>query len=302
MKKVFAISINYNRPDLTSRLLESLRNSKSGSFELDTIIVDNGTIEKYSLDKKFDDVVLIRPGTNTGFAGGMNIGIKNALEKNADYVLLINNDTVLDKRLIDNLFKAIESNEKFGIVSPKIYFEKGKESHKDRYNREDLGRVIWYAGGFMDWDNARSVHRGVDEVDHGQYDKAEKIDFATGCCMMIRADVLEDVGLFNERYFLYYEDADLCMRVRRARFDIYYEPKAFLYHENASSSGSGSPLHDYFLTRNQMIFGMGYAPFKTKIALIRQSLGLLFNGRKYQKKGIRDYYLRKFGMGSYFEK
>jgi len=168
-----------------------------------------------------------------------------------------------------------------------------------------LGKVFWYAGGVIDWANVKSVHRGVDEVDHGQYDENKEIEFATGCCMMIKREVLEKVGLFDKRYFLYYEDADLSVRIKKAGFSIYYAPKAFLYHLNASSSGGagrGNELQDYFLTRNQMFFGMKYAPIRSKIALIRQSLRLLSNGRREQKKAIQDFYLGRLGKGSFFEK
>jgi len=142
-------------------------------------------------------------------------------------------------------------------------------------------------------------------VDHGQYDTTEEISFATGCCMMFKGDVLKKVGLFDDQYFLYFEDADLSERVKKAGFKIYYAPKAVLYHVNASSSGGagkGNQLQDYFITRNQMLFGMKYAPLRTKIALLRQSLRLLVNGREKQKQAIGDYYLGRLGKGTYFNK
>lgn len=302
MKKIFAITVNYNRTDSTKRLLNSLEKIEIDNFDFDIIVVDNGTKEEFVVSDKNDNVTIIRPGFNTGFSAGNNIGVKKALDRGADYILLINNDTIVDPGLVSNLLKVMESYEKIGIVAPKIYFEKGKEFHKGKYSKKDLGHVIWFAGGMMDWENAKSTHRGVDEVDYGQYDKVEKIDFATGCSMLIKREVFEKTGFFDERYFLYYEDADLCQRTIKAGFQIYYAPDAFLYHENASSSGTGSNLHDYFLTRNQMIFGMKYAPFNTQLALVKQSFNLLLNGREYQKKGIKDYYLRRFGKGTYFDK
>ena len=153
----------------------------------------------------------------------------------------------------------------------------------------------------MDWNHVQSVHRGVDEVDHGQYDKEENSTFATGCAMMIKRDVFEKVGLFDERYFLYYEDADLSKRVLNAGYKIRYVPSAKLWHVNAASSGSGSGLHDYFLTRNQMLFGIQYAPVRAKLALFRQSIRFLLHGREFQKRGIRDFYGGKFGKGTFFE-
>ena len=152
----------------------------------------------------------------------------------------------------------------------------------------------------MDWLNVFSRHRGVDEVDKGQYDSALEIDFATGCCMCIPRSVLETVGLFDDTLYLYFEDADLSQRILRAGWKIIYQPKAVIWHVNAASGGgSGSPLHDYYLTRNRMVFGMRYASFRTKLALLKESVRLLMTGREWQKKGERDFFLGKFGKGSF---
>lgn len=300
MRNISIVTVNYNSQEETKKLLSSLEKVKIDDINLKVIVIDNGSEIVF---KSNENVNVIRLDTNTGFTGGCNIGIKKALEDYADYILLINNDTTVDPDLIKNLLAVLESEQKIGLVTPKIYFSKGSEFHKDRYQKSELGKVLWFAGGKMDWKNAQSIHIGMDEVDHGQFDKLQKIDFATGCCMMIKREVLEKVGFFDENYFLYYEDADLSQRILRADFEIYNVPDAVIYHDNAKSSGgSGSGLHDYFLTRNQMLFGIKYAPFKTKIALIRQGLKLLVSGREYQKKGVKDYYLRKFGKGTYFEK
>lgn len=304
MKKIAAVTVNYNREKSTNNLIDSLRKSEIADNSLHIIVVDNAPQKPYfAPDKHKDNVTVIRSGTNTGFSGGNNIGIKEAINIGSDYILLVNDDTVVSRDLIKNLKEVLQSGDKIGVVSPKIYFAKGHEFHKERYKMNELGHILWFAGGFTDWKHAKSVHRGINEVDKGQFDTKERIEFATGCCMMVKAEVFEKVGFFDERYFLYYEDDDLCMRIRSKGFEIYYAPKAAMYHENASSSGgAGNVLHDYFLTRNQMLFGMKHAPFRTKIALIRQSLRLLSGGREYQKRGIKDFYLRKFGKGTFFDK
>ena len=105
---------------------------------------------------------------------------------------------------------------------------------------------------------------------------------------------------FDNRYFLYFEDSDLSQRLKKAGYKILFYPKAILWHKNAGSTGgSGSSLQDYFTTRNRMIFGLKFAPLRSKIALIRESLRLLSSGRQWQKKGIRDFYLRRFGKGTF---
>jgi len=304
MKKVVIITINYNSEKETHGLLFSLGKIKKEDYHIVVVVIDNASKNPFNLtaSELNNNVYVIRNEENMGFTGGNNIGIRYALESGADYILLINNDTFVDKDFIIELLKILESNEKIGAVVPKIYFAKGHEFHKDRYKNEELGKVFWYAGGYMDWANIVSIHRGVDEVDKSQYQKTEEVDFATGCCVLIKREVLEKVGAFNDKYFLYFEDADLSIRLIKAGYSIKYVPKAIIWHINASSSGSGSSLHDYFLTRNRMLFGMKFAPLRSKIALIKESMRLLFAGRPMQKKGIRDYYLRKFGKGSYFGK
>lgn len=152
----------------------------------------------------------------------------------------------------------------------------------------------------MDWNNVIGHHKGVDKVDEGQFDKKEETEFATGTCMLISRAVIEKTGMFDERYFLYYEDNDWCMRIKRAGYKIMYTPKSLVWHKNAASGGgSGSALQDYYITRNRLLFGLNYAPARTKVALIRESFRLLAKGRKWQQIGVRDYFMKKFGKGSY---
>jgi len=254
--------------------------------------------EKKDLDVK---VFLIKntPKKNLGFAGGNNLGIKKALKWGADYLILLNNDTKVSKKLFINLTAQTEANKKIGILSPKIYFEKGYEFHKKRYKKADLGRVIWYAGGKIDWDNVYTNHRGVDEVDHGQYNKLAQTELASGCCMLIKPFVFKRIGFLDKKYFLYWEDADFCIRAKSAGIEVFYTPKAYLWHKNAGGSSVGSALHDYYMTRNRLLFGFRYAPFRTKLALSRESIKKLLAGRKWERIGVKDFWLKRLGKGSY---
>jgi GT2 family glycosyltransferase len=215
-------------------------------------------------------------------------------------VLILNNDITVDKNLLVGLTEVAEEDKKIGIVVPKIYFSKGSEYHKDRYTEKEKGHVFWYAGGLIDWDNMIASHRGVDEVDHGQYDRTEETEFATGCCMLLRVDVADNIRGFDERYFLYLEDLDLNMRVKSEGYTIVYAPKAYMWHQNAGSTGgSGSKLQDYFTTRNRLLFAHTYASLRTRFALFRENIRLLRTGREWQKNGIVDYYLHRFGKGRF---
>lgn len=303
MKKIFAVTINFNNEKITMDWLRSMEKIEHQGFDFELVIIDNASIKKFTAPKNArKNVHVIESQENTGFSGGNNIGIKYALEHGADYVLIINNDTIADPHLVKNLLEVLESDDKIGITTPKIYFEKGREFHKDWYTKNDLGKVIWFAGGHIDWDNIKSVHRGVNEVDHGQFDNCEKTDFASGCCILIKKEVFQKVGLFDDRCFMYFEDAIFCESAKKSGYELWYVPSAKLWHLNAASSGgSGNDLQDYFITRNQMLFGFLFAPLRSKIALILQSARFLFNGRTMQKKGILDFYLRRFGKGTYFQ-
>ena len=303
MDKVCISIINFNGREDTIACLNSIKKLNQKNFELKVVVIDNGSLEKFDISEDYLGGIplkIIESGKNLGFSGGHNLGIKYALENLADYVVILNNDTILDENLIYELLKLAKSDAKIGIVVPKIYFAKGFEFHKDRYKEEDEGRVFWYAGGIMDWKNVSGHHRGVDDIDHGQYEILEETDFATGCCMLIAKEVFERVGFFNEKYFLYYEDNDLSQRARKAGFKIFYNPKAILWHKNAGSvGGSGSSLQDYYITRNRMLFGAKFASLRSKFSLIRESFKLLLTGRFWQKRGILDFYMKKFGKGSY---
>lgn len=301
MQKVIISILHFNNDSDTKDCLNSLLKLELNDLELETFVLDNGSKKEFKIDvsgfKKINLQVL-RSNKNTGFTGGHNLIYEKVSDRNFDYFLILNNDCIVSPQLLEEMIKSFD-DDKIGGVVPKIYFTKGHEYHKEKYKAQDTGRVFWYAGGFMDWDHVMSRHRGVDEVDTGQYDQAGVIDFATGACFLIRHDVIKKVGLFDEKYFLYYEDADLSKRIIRGGYDIYYQPKAVVWHNNAGSSGSGSALHDYYLTRNRMLFGMRYAPLKIKLLLIKESMRLMVSGREWQKTGIKDYYLKNFGKGSF---
>ncbi|MEX2012947.1 MAG: glycosyltransferase family 2 protein, partial [Candidatus Levyibacteriota bacterium] len=287
MKSVFVSIINFNGKENTLACLRELDRVEMENFSVTAVVIDNASSEKFEVGRNFlknVPIVFISNDKNLGFAEGHNVGIRYALAAGADYVIVLNNDTLLDKNFIKELARIAEKDSKVGIVGPKIYFAKGFEYHKNKYSDKDLGRVLWYAGGEMDWKNVIGHHRGVDEVDIGQYNETVETEYVTGCCMLLTRELLEKVGGFDKKYFLYYEDNDLSQRSKKKGFKIVYSPKSVIWHKNAGSAGgSGSHLQDYYITRNRMVFGMKYAPLRSKVALIRESMRLLVSGRKWQK-------------------
>lgn len=302
--KVSLIILNWNARKMTQEELENVAKLNTKGLDAECVVVDNGStddsqdmLSNYALPNM--NYKFIETNINLGYAGGNNFGLKYSIKEGFDYTILLNNDVILPEDILIRLVSIAEKDHKIGLLAPKMYFAKGYEFHKDKYKESELGRVFWYAGGFIDWNNIYSDHRGVDEVDLGQYDRQEIVDTANGACFLIRNKVIADIGFLRDKYFMYWEDADYCVRAKKAGWKVVYTPKTCLWHKVSASSGIGSNLNDYFLTRNRLDFGLRYAPLKTKVSLIKESLRFLVKGRPWQKIGVRDYYLGRWGKGSW---
>ncbi len=299
--KVCIIILSWNRKSDTIEILRSLSKSTTSGFILEIVVVDNASIDgtTEAIKNIFPKVKIITNKKNLGFAEGNNVGMQYGLKNNFDYIALLNNDTLVDKNLIQNIFLEHQKDPRVGAISPKIYFAKGFEFHQDRYKESEKGKVIWYAGGLIDWDNVYGSNRGVDEVDNEKFNKTEETDFATGCFVMYKRKALEETGLYDKRYFAYMEDTDHSQRMKKAGWKVLYCPDGIMWHKVSQSSKIGGELNDYYFTRNRMLFGLEYASLRTKFALFRESVKLLLSGRKWQKIGIKDYYSSNFGKGSW---
>lgn len=299
MLHISILLINYNSSKDTIACLKSLKKVSTTGFKTNIVIVDNGSIEEFQLPKSLQqsNVEVIRSEANKGFTGGNNLGIYYAIEKyNSDYVLLLNNDTTVDKKFLKELLSVAESDSKIGMVGSKIYFSPGFEYHKDSYKKSDLGNVLWYAGGSIDWKHLVAFHRGVDEVDKGQFDSQEESDFVTGCSMLVKREVLEKVGVFDKKYFLYLEDVDWSIRAQLAGYSLAFAPRSIVYHKNAGSSGgSGSLIHEYYQTRNRLLFAYKYGNWETILTAVRLIIQYLLFGTKAQRLGVLHALTFQFG-------
>jgi len=259
------ITVNYNQYQQTQEFLDSL-NSVQKAKKAWVYIADVSSKKELINIQKYQFPVTIEEKENKGYAFGVNCGLRFFLRKGVERFCVVNNDIIFDQ---DFLIEVEKTFKKADIFGGKIYYAKGFEYHKNRYQKKDLGKVLWYAGGGFDWKNALTFHRGVDEVDRGQYDNFEETDFITGCLFCFNKKVVDKVGFWDERYFLYFEDADYCVRVKNKEFKLYYNPKIVIWHKNAQSTGGvGSKVHQRYQRKNRLIFGLKYAPFKTKIYLI----------------------------------
>ncbi|MBI2611978.1 glycosyltransferase family 2 protein [Candidatus Gottesmanbacteria bacterium] len=294
------IIVHYKSPDITEKAIISLNKADLKSLNAQIILINNSK-DNLPFLKRISTIPLttINNSQNLGFAEGCNVGIRTAMEKKVDYLLFLNPDTFVAQNTLQVLIESFDK-ERVGLVSPKIYFAKGHEFHHKRYTKKDLGRVIWYAGGTIDWKNVYAHHRGVDDVDRGQFNNRIETDYVTGCCMMVHHKVFQEIGLLDPNYFVYYEDVDLSVRAKKKGFKIMYEPKTHIFHKNALSSNKpGSALHVYFQTRNRYYFALKYAPTKTKLHILKEIIIKLMSDDRNIRLASFDIILGKMGKGSY---
>ncbi|SKA87522.1 hypothetical protein SAMN05428976_11011 [Clostridium sp. USBA 49] len=237
---VYIILINYNGWKDTIQCIDSIRNIDYNNYKI--VIVDNNSKDNSveNIKKIYPNITILEENVNLGFAGGNNEGIRYALQNNADYVLLLNNDTEVKKDFLSVLIERIKKEPKIGIATGKI-------------NYYDNKRIIWYAGGVFDKLKGNSYHIGVDEKDNNQYDEEKEISFISGCFMLIPSKVFNDIGLLSEDYFLYHEDTDFCCKIMSKGYKLFYYPKSIIYHKVSASTGRKSKLYDYYYTRNRCI-------------------------------------------------
>ncbi len=272
------------------------------SLQADTVVVVNVSDkgekneEGLRLKKMFPTIEVIE-SPNLGFSGGNNVGARYAIANyNPKYLLFLNNDTRVHKDAVSELIQASERNsDALALYSPKIYFESGYEYHHESYTDHERGKVIWYAGGLEDKKDVFGWHRGVDEVDFGQFDEEISTDFATGCCMLMTTESYKKVGPWNEKYFLYFEDLDYSRRLLKKKGKVIYVPTATVWHKNAGSTGgSGSTTHHYYQTRNRLYYGLQYGSLNTKIALVKHYIHESKTNTHF-KKALWDALLGRMG-------
>ncbi|MBZ9625467.1 glycosyltransferase family 2 protein [Clostridium sp. FP2] len=286
---IYIILLNYNGYKDTIECVRSIEKINYKNYRI--VIVDNNSKDgsEKILKGEFKKYKIIQTNSNKGFAGGNNIGIKYAIQEGAQYVLLLNNDTLVEVEFLTNLIdETLNVEEKPGISIGKIYYNHGI-------------RRIWYAGGGINYFKGESFQIGCGETDNGQYDRKKNVDFATGCMMLIDKEVIEKVGYLSEEYFLYYEDTDYCMKVSKAGYKILYCPKSLIYHKVSASTVVLSETYQFYMCRNRYLFikrnfGNRYKAIATLYTNIYM-LHCIFIGRYNYKnivKAIKNYnFLKK---------
>ena len=291
------IIINYHCLKDTTACLGSLAKCKLAA-DLKVYVVEPESKNEAYPDLPLKPVVIPQLG-NLGFAWANNLGMKQAMADGCETLILLNNDTEVKDDFLAPLLHRLK-DPKIGMVSPKIYFSPGREFHHDDYMDSERGKVIWYAGGMIDWPNVQAWHWGVNEVDHGQFTEAADTDFATGCCLGITKTTIGKIGLLDERYFLYLEDVDWSLRAKRAGLGIVFEPDSIIWHKNAGSTGGpGSATQVYYQTRNRIYFARRYAPFRTRLAVERETIRFIRNGPATVRQAAYDALWRHYGKANH---
>lgn len=278
---ILVLLVNYNGAGLTDACIESINKS---SEKADIIVIDNASsgnaIE--TVCGKYPNVILKKSAENIGFSGANNIGIAYAVDNHYKYIMLLNNDTVIDRDTVSELRKNCNKNQ---VSVPYIYYFDNPE-------------IVWYAGGEIDRRKGVVYHYGQNKKDTGLNKKF--CDFATGCCMMMMTKTAEKVGNLRDDYFMYCEDLDYSIRLGKNHVKIKVVPSAKLWHKVGSTSGNElSPICAYYGSRNRLdvigrypeIFGRS-AKFYTYLTRVIKCMICLAkgipSGRMYIL-AIRDY-------------
>ncbi len=213
---------------------------KNDYKNIKVILLDNVSSRDMTevITKKYPQVQIIPLTENLGYAGNNNIGIKVALEQGADWVLILNDDTVLDQMCLSSLIQAGELDHEIGVMGPMVY----------HFNEPQM---IQSAGGMLGkyW---KSSHLGQNENDHGQFPSIHIVNWISGCALLVRRTVIEQVGMLDPDYFLYWEDVDWCVRASQSGWKIVHVPQAKIWHKGVQRDYQPAPFVTYYVTRNHL--------------------------------------------------
>jgi hypothetical protein len=294
---VSIIVLNHNSREDT---LDCFRSLQHLTYPRATIIlVDNGSTDGTAeiVRKQYPLVKVIETGQNFGFTGGNNIGIEQALKNGADYIMLLNNDTIVAPDMIDVMIKAMQADPSIAITGPTIYYY-------------DQPEIVWSAGGSIDWKRGVTTMLGIGEEDKGQFGQNPRaVDFVTGCALLARRDVWEQAGLLADEFFMYYEETEWCVRASRAGFKIAHVPAAMMWHKISLEARETSPHTVYYMTRNRLLFlHHTQASLRTWLYILseyaRTFVNLSFRPKWQNRRhlrgvmlrAIKDYSTGKFGQ------
>jgi len=292
---VDVVILNFNQESDTEECVLSLKKMHNQNYRI--LLVDNGSTDDsgFKLKEKFRDIEFLRSDKNLGFAGGCNLGLKKSIEDGpAGHILLLNNDTIVSENLIDELLRALRVNNAAGIAGAvNFYYSKPDKVHMAGH------RFLWWLG----------IQSIVTKMDS----RFKELQSLSACCMLIKKEVVEKVGLFDERFFIYYEDSDLCLRARGAGFNVVAARDARVWHKISRVFGEKTAGEYYIYTRNQPLFMLKNCPrifllnyfIVYLLKVFTRILYFSITGRwalaEGVFKGFSDFLAGEFGEGKIFE-
>lgn len=303
---VYIVILNWNNAPDTIECLESLLNSNYWPFIL--LVVDNGS-KNGSVNKirdRYPEIKIIELESNLGYAEGNNVGIQYALESGAEYVMVLNNDTLVEPTMLHELVRFADTNQNIGMIGPKMFCVYPENT-------------LYAAGSFINWYRGETIHRGMfqPEVKSPKPQGPEPVDFIVGCGVLVSRRFVEKVGMMNTEYFLNFEDVEWGVRAWQNGFEVWFTPYAIMWHKVSATLGMASPANTYYMTRNALLFFWKNAPFFSRwiaipsivIRSLRNILAWTFKSqyktKEYQQlryanmQAIYDFIRGRFGKSKF---
>lgn len=302
LPKITIVILNWNGKQDTLECLESVVKIDYDNYQI--VVVDNGSTDDsvIMIKEQYPEVMLIENNANLGYAEGNNVGIRYAVSEQTDYLLLLNNDTIVDRNLLKNFLEASQAHPKAGILGGKIYYF-------------DPPNKIWFAGGLWNLEKAESEHIAGNQIeDNISWNEIKEIDYACGCALLIKIEVIHKIGLLESRFFLTWEELDWCYRAKKMGYQCLFVPQAIVWHKISASfvGGAGKFHQQYFMERNRLLWIEKHLSFSDKISTYKnviipqlyENLKRYFSPKsnttrkaraKVSLAAFRDYVRRKFG-------
>ena len=299
---VAIVVLSWNQLQLTLACLESLQGLEYPDYRV--LLVDNASTDgtPQAVRERYPQVAIIENRENLGYAEGNNVGIRRALEDGADYVLVLNNDTLVAPDLLSELVRVAAADSGVGLVGPTIYYA-------------DPPDMVFALGSRIRWAAGTIRHRGMFQPASQVpgLTAPEPVDFLPGTAVLMSRQCLERVGLFDPAYFLNFEDVELCVRAGRHGFRVLFAPQAVIWHRVSATLGLASPANTYYMTRNALRFFWGNAPpgvrcvsvacilLRTLRTVSAWSLKSQYKTDLFRRKrdanllALRDFFLGRFG-------
>jgi hypothetical protein len=298
------VILNWNQGDMTLDCLDSLSALDYRPYEV--IVVDNGSsddsVEK--IRRAYPACTVIENGHNVGYSEGNNVGIRAALQGESEFIFLLNNDTYVHPQMLRRLVQAAQQDPQAGILGPTMFYA-------------DPPNMLWGGVNWVDWRRTRVVRERMGEtvkIESLEGLPPREVMYIDSCAILVRSQVFRQIGLMDNRFFINYDDIDLCLRAQKAGYKVVYVPAAVMWHRVSAAMGIGSPANTYYMTRNALLFFGRHSPGATKaLGVVRilwntlrttaaWALKAEYRSDLYRRKrqanllAVRDYFLRRYGM------